>query len=116
MPRSAVLRAVYGGGATPGVISNLTYVAVTPALTLSAGTPSGGRVAVAGTVAPGKPRVTVAAYRGRKRVGSRRLRAADGDFAGTVSFKGKPDRLVARVPADSATAAAAVTIKLTASR
>jgi hypothetical protein len=110
--RTAVLRAVYAGGATPGVVSNVAYLLVTPLLTLNASAPQNGRVEASGTVQPRKPLVKVTAFRGGKRVGSRRLRARDGDFRGRVRVSGTPDRLVAQVPADAASAAGRLTVKL----
>jgi hypothetical protein len=110
--RNGVVRAVYRGGATPGVISNVAFVSVTPALSVTASDPQQGTVAVSGTVQPRKPLVNVVAYRGGRQVGSRRLAAADGDFQGAVRVKATPDRLVAQVPADSATGSARIAVKL----
>ena len=117
--RSGVLRAVYlgDGASSPGVISNVAWVAVTPIVTLTAGRPSGGKVKVTGTVAPAKPYVTVFAYRGSKRVAVRRLAASDGSFSGSLKL---PEpvaySLIADAPADAATAAGrSQTVKLPAS-
>ena len=111
-PRNAVLRAVYTGGASAGTISNVAYEQVTPVLSLIAEDPAGGSVKVSGTVQPKKRLVKVVAYRGNKPVGSRRLRAADGDFQGAIPVRGTPTRLVATVPADAATGAARFAVKL----
>jgi hypothetical protein len=110
--RGAVLRAVYAGGSTPGTISNVAFVSVTPVLSLIANDPEQGTVSVSGTVQPRKPLVSVVAYRGGRQVGARRLAAADGDFQGAVRVKATPDRLVAQVPADSATGSARIAVKL----
>jgi hypothetical protein len=111
--RNAVLRAVYRGGSTPGVISNVSGVTVTPVLTLIAENPERGATLVSGTVAPKKRSIKVSVYRRGKQVGSRTLNAADGDFRGTVKLPAGADRLIASVPADAATAGArSNTVKL----
>ena len=65
-----------------------------------------------GSVSPEKRLVTVVAYKGSRKVGSRRLRAADGDFSGAIKVKSAPTRLVATVPADSSTGSARLAVKL----
>jgi hypothetical protein len=116
--RSGVFRAVYPGDAvSPGVISNVAYVAVTPAITLDASRRSDGRLHVAGTVAPAKPFVTVTAYRGSKRVAAKRLKATDGSFGASLDVPARSAlSLLAEVPADAATAAGRQTVKLPASQ
>jgi hypothetical protein len=109
---SGVLRAVYHGGETPGVISNVSYLFVTPLLTLSADALSARSISVSGSVSPEKRLVKVVAYKGSKRVGSRNLTATDGSFSGEISVKASPTRLVATVPADSVTGAGRFTVKL----
>jgi hypothetical protein len=119
--RSGVFRAVYlgsGDPASPGVISNVAYVAVTPVITLSAERQGSGEVAVSGTVAPARRAVTVTLYRSGKRVSAKALGAMSGSFGGTVTLP-KPGNysLVASVPADAATAAGrSQTVKLPASQ
>jgi hypothetical protein len=114
--RYSVLRAVFAGdgGDRPGVISPVAAVDVVPAIGLSAEQPSvpaGRSVVVDGTVSPPKRRVTIVAYRvladGRlKRAATRRVRVSRGAFrAGIRLARAGTYRLVARVPADSATGA-----------
>jgi hypothetical protein len=109
---NGVLRAVYHGGSTPGVISNVASLLVTPSLTLTTDATEPGTVKVSGTVSPEKRLVKVTAYRGSKQVGARNLTASDGAFSGSIRAKGTPTRLVASVPADAITGAARFTVKL----
>jgi uncharacterized protein with LGFP repeats len=106
--RSGVFRAVYVGakGTSPGVISNVAWVTVTPVITLSASRRTDKLVDVSGTIAPAKRTVTVTAYRGGKRVAAKTLTGTSGSFSGTLALP-KPGSytIVATVPADAATAA-----------
>jgi hypothetical protein len=105
--RSSLVRAVYMGGASPGTISNLARVEVTPVISLGAEQPGTGSVVVDGTVAPGRKAVTVTAYRGRQKVSTRRIAVRDGSFRGAIGLPAAGTyRLVATVPADAATGAA----------
>ncbi len=112
--RSGVLRAVFAGdgGARPGVFSPPVFVTVVPAIQLNPEQPSvpaGGKVTVEGTVAPAKRRVTLVAYRvlsgGRvRRESSRRASVKSGAFKAAITLRHSGTyRLVATVPADSAT-------------
>jgi hypothetical protein len=104
--RSGLFRAVYLGGASAGVISNVAWVQVTPVITLRADQPSNGRVTVRGTVSPAKKFVTVTAYRGSKREASRRFKVAKGAFRGSLGLPGPAAySLIATVRADLVTAA-----------
>lgn len=118
LERSSVVRAVYRGGPTPGVISNVAGVQVLPVISLTAGDPAQGEVPVSGTVQPTRELVTITAYQGTKKVKTRRLRVSDGAFSGTVALPGAAAySLVASVPADAATGAARSNpVKLPASR
>jgi hypothetical protein len=118
LDRSSVVRAVYRGGSTPGVISNVAGIQVLPAISLTAGQPANGEVAVKGTVEPGKSVVTVTIYDGTKKVGTRRLHVNGDAFSGTVALPGTATySLIASVPADSLTGAGrSNTVKLPPSR
>ena len=106
LDRTSVVRAVYRGGATPGVISNVAGVEVLPAISLDAGQPANGGVAVNGTVQPGKRLVTITIYQGTKKVGTRRLHVSRDTFSGTVALPGAASySLIASVPADAVTGA-----------
>jgi hypothetical protein len=126
--RSEAIRAVFAGagGDRPGVFSPYVFVTVVPAIGLSSEQPSvpaGGVVTVDGTVAPAKRRVTLVAYRvlssGRAaRESTRRATVTAGAFRAAIRLKHPGTyRLVATVPADSATApgrSAAVEVQATA--
>ena len=116
--RSSVVRAVYRGGSTPGVISNVAGVAVVPLISLSAADPADGKVTVSGTVSPGRSLVTIDVYRDGKVVKTRRLHVTDGAFTGDVALPGTAAySLIASVPADASTSAArSNAVKLPASR
>jgi hypothetical protein len=105
---SGVFRAVYLGakGSSPGVISNVAWVTVTPVITLEASRASNGTLKVRGTIAPGKPLVTVTAHRGSTSIAIKRLGAGDGTFSGSLKVPATGAlSLTAQVPADVATAA-----------
>jgi hypothetical protein len=116
--RSGVFRAVYLGakGDSPGTISNVAWVTVTPVVTLTASRRSGTLVDVSGTVAPAKKKVTVTAYRGGEKAAAKTLKVTSGSFSGTVALpKPGPYSIVASVAADAASAAGRVVVKLPAS-
>jgi hypothetical protein len=117
--RSGVFRAVYLGakGSSPGTISNVAWVTVTPVITLSASRRTDTLVDVSGTVAPAKRKVTVTVYRGGKKAAAKTLKVTNGSFSGTAALP-KPGAysVVASVAADVATAAGrSQTVKLPAS-
>ena len=111
LKRSSVLRAVFTGtGADrPGVISPLRGVTVYPIVAIGADqrtVPAGSSVLVTGGVRPGKRRVILSVTGEAGKAQARRLAAADGSFQTRVKLA-RPGtyRIVASVPADSATAA-----------
>jgi hypothetical protein len=120
-PRNTTVRALYaGGGGAAAAVSVPLPVAVAPALALAplpAGVHRNGLVAVSGTIAPAKRRLTLLLerrVRGRYRAAVRRsVGAPDGRFAAVVRA-GPAGRYRARVlfAGDSANAATAATAPL----